>query len=175
MLNFLNRKYLLVDTCFVSALYRSRETKEDRFEPFLQQIKAEHCTLTINDFIYLEFIRIAKSQKEKEKIENFLKKHFDIIPITNEIIESKSVYPLYNFCNKGKDQISVTDVLNVAFLKKYGKNLFLITFDNNDYPLKILDRPITGTIDVETQILTYGIYYFNQTKFNHILKIFNRK
>jgi len=170
----LQGKHILIDTCFLSAVFRyPREYFEDFFEMLLNEQK---CTLCINEFINLEFIRIAKNKQELEKIKDFLA-DFALLPLTKDIWTiSNDIYPLYNLCKivRNSNQISIPDVLNISFIQKYQTNLYLLTLDHGDYPSEVAKRIVTGTIDVETNIITWAIYSFNQAGFDQIKRIYNK-
>ena len=168
----LQNAHILVDTCVISSTFYNPQFFED-FYNFLESV---NCTTCINALISLEFLRIAKDKSIKEKIEMLFKEKFFNLPIDAAILsEAKEIYPLFNFCQlvRNKNQISVVDALNVSLLKKYLKNLYFITFDHFDYPLEILDRIFVGVIDTGKEIITWGIYCFNQEKYNKLLLKFN--
>jgi len=166
-------KHILFDTCLISYIFN----KFDYFKHFLDELIDLSCTFCINEFLYLEFIRISKNKKEKESIASFLDEYFFNLPITPDIYQkAKELYPLYNHCKlvRNKNQISITDLINVAFLKKYSDNLLFITLDHSDYPLEILHRKTIGSLDLETEIITWGIYCFKEEGFSKLKKSFNR-
>lgn len=170
----LKNKHVLIDTCFLSNTFLYPE-KFLFFWDFLTEI---NCIPCINEFIYLEFIRIARTKTENQEISRFLQDKFFNLPTDPKIYEyAKIIYPLYNFCGdiKNKKQVSVADAINVCYLKKHGNNLLLFTLDNNDYPLEILDRIDVGAIDLEKQVITWGIYQFNHFKFDKLLTFYNSK
>ncbi|MBU1131943.1 hypothetical protein KKC32_01665 [Patescibacteria group bacterium] len=88
------------------------------------------------------------------------------------------LYPLLNHLPLNKNQISVVDIISVAYLKKFNNNLLFLTLDNNDYPL--LDRVAVGAIDLKGDslkdkgILTWGMYQFNEAKINGLQNNFNQ-
>lgn len=169
----LDNKHILVDTCVTSLIF----AKLNNLTPLLNKFAEKKCTLCISQFIYLELIRICKKTTEKDKLEKFLKDRFWELPFDLEINNSaKVLFPLYNFCKliKNNKQVSVVDVLNIAFLKKYSENLLLITLDHNDYPLEILSRIYVGAIDLGNEIKTWGIYKFNKDGFEKLNKYFNK-
>ena len=170
----LQDKYILADTCFVSNTF----FHTDNFEKFWDFLDKINCVPCINQFIYLEFIRIARSKSEKEEIKKFLTDRFFFLSLDNEIYKTSiNISPLYNFCSsvQSKKQVSIPDILNVVFLKKYGNNLFLITLDHKDYPLEFLERTLVGSIDIGKDIITWGIYKFAEDNYQKLLKHYNVK
>ena len=128
----------------------------------------------------MEFLRIAKNKIERDGILNFLKSEFFILPADPDLyMICKELYPLYNYCRfiNNPKQVSVVDALNACYLKRYKNNLFFITFDNNDYPLEFLDRINVGAIDLvkEKEIVTWGIYRFNELNYMKLLNRYNNK
>lgn len=164
MNTLLKNKHILVDTCVLSELFKN----PTQFTDLLTIFEDVQCVLCVNGQIYLEFIRIARNKDEKEKVEYFLKtKFFELPDSEGKVLGiAKDLYPLYSFCGSiaNKGQVSTVDAINAAFLKKFNKNLYLITLDNNDYPLEFLDRIHVGAIDIGKKILTWGIYGFNKDK-----------
>jgi hypothetical protein len=171
----LENKHILVDTCFISSLFYE---EIDFFKNLLDLFEQNHCTLCINTLICLEFLRIAKGKSEKEELSDFLHdKFFELGPDISIYDCAKELFPLYNFCKSigNKKQASVVDIVNVCFLKKYSENLLLLTLDNYDYPLEITDRINVGVIDLKKELLTWGIYKFNNTNFTSLLNHYNEK
>lgn len=161
----LANKHVLFDTCVISNIFRNPL----KFTTFLGFLDSLNCKPAINDLIYLEFIRIANKKEERTEIENFLGSEFRLIPCTQDVFENtKILYPLYNHCKqiRNRSQVSVVDAMNVAYLQKYSSSLYFITFDHGDYPLELVERVKTGTIDLDTDILTWAFYRFNQAGFN---------
>jgi hypothetical protein len=173
MIEKIRDKYLLVDTCVISGIFYNI----DEFEPFLNSLTQLNCHPCINEFVYLEFIRIASNKSKREEIEKLLG-NLIYFPANEKTLYNiaKEIYPLYNFCSsiKNPKQVSIVDVLNVAYLKKYKDSLFYITFDNNDFPLELLERVETGTVDVKSQIFTWGLYKFNEVGYKKLLEIYNK-
>ena len=171
-LNFLLNKHLLLDTCFLIKFYENASFFKGLFSIF------EHlsCTPAIHKLIEMEFTRGSKtSQFYQAK-----KQHLDIfddfrLPITKEIIGDSIMISMI-YANKGylNTQISIVDCINAGILKKYTNNLFLITLDNQDYPLIMFDRLKIIPIDADKNIFTCGIYQFNHNKFNQCLIDFKK-
>lgn len=162
--------HVLVDTCFIDKVFRHVPVEKS-----LKRIFDFKCALCINDLIYLEFIRQAKNKEEKRELEKFLMARFRNISLTQDIFKiAKDTYPLFGRCKTvgNNKQISIVDAVNFAYLKKYCSNLSLITFDLKDYPIEMLARLKTGTIDLENQVLTWGIYNFSKDKFSLVEKHF---
>jgi hypothetical protein len=63
------------------------------------------------------------------------------------------------------NKISFIDCLIAGQLMKYPNRLFLATLNHSDFPLFIFDRIHIETIDAGEEILTVGIYAFNQRKY----------
>ena len=168
----LQNKHILVDTNILSNIFYN----PDLFQDFLTALTDLSCALAVNDYIKIELLRIAGRKTLKDNINSFLSSSFINLPTSPDIHAiTNDLYPLYNYCSsiKNAKQVSVVDAINVAFMKKYNSNLYFITLDNNDFPLEILDRIATGTIDMQKQILTWGIYRFNDVHYQALLNRFN--
>jgi hypothetical protein len=167
-------RHILIDTCVLIEIFRYL----DNFKVFLKTLEDANCKLCINDLVFLEFIRQGKSKQRRDDLRNFLGNNFINLPITaDEIDKAKEIYPLYNFCKitKNKNQIGVVDVINVAQLIKFENNLLFITLNHDDYPLELVDRIKTGTIDVDSKIITWGIYKCNSIAYRDLVTWFETK
>jgi len=170
MKDLLLNKYVLIDTCFLSALQKY----PSRFEDLLANLNEHSEGLCVNPLIRLEYLRIAKNAEEKSRIENSLDK-FPTLPLEGNVLEEvERIYPLYNLCQsiRNNKQVSLVDAYAVAYLNTYTPRLLFLTFDNGDFPLEILDRISTGAIDVKTQIFTWGLYQINHEKLAKLKKIY---
>jgi len=150
----------------------------DVFSCLLREFGEIKCDTCINDLIYLEFVRSAVGKRDKDNVERFVSQYVFTLPTDQEIYEiAHTLYPLYNSCGsiRNNRQVSVVDVINASFLKKYGENLFLLTLDNSDYPLEVMDRLIVGAIDAGKQIMTWGIYRFNQERYEEMVGRFESR
>lgn len=164
-------KHVLVDTCVLSYIFKS----PDIFAELLNEFAKVKCNICINVLLRLEFVRSAIGKAEKDKFDKFLNEEFLTIPVDSVIYKmADELYPLYNYCGsiRNQRQVSVVDTISASFLKKYDDGLFLLTLDNSDYPLEILDRVKVGAIDAGKQILTWGIYRFNPVKFQEKMRRF---
>lgn len=167
----LNQKHILFDSCVVGELFKSSGALKE----LIELLENNECVLCINDFIKLEFMRIAKNEVEYDKLERFLAKYFFKLPTTPDIYEiAFRLASIYNLCHTEKNQISITDCFNGVFLSKYFKNLLLITFDLYDYPIEIFNRIHVGASDIGKKVITWGIYDFDVKKYEGRIKIFNK-
>lgn len=163
MKSLLENKYILLDTCVLIFVLKNASLFKNIFDRFSDN----GCRFCMNDFVRLELIRGARNRIEKDRIEN-LDSFLLCLQVVQEIYKvAEELSSLYNYCSSvtGMKQISMVDIINASFLKKYSDDLFLFTLDNNDYPLEIFDRIEVGAIDSGKQILTWGIYRFNCVKF----------
>ncbi len=167
----LSQKHILFDSCVVGELFKDISSLKD----LLELLEKEECVLCINNFIKLEFLRIAQKQSEYKQLEEFLNKHFFLLPTTPDIYESAfQLASIYNLCNVKNKQISITDILNGTFLQKYSQNLLLLTLDIYDYPLGIFNRVSVGVSDIGEKIITWAIYEFNSIKYKEKFRIFQK-
>jgi len=162
------QKRLLFDTCIVSSIYNRRNPAIARFLDYL----GKNYSWSINKYIYLEFIRIAKNKQDKSGIEQFFENEFSILENPQDLfLNCKETYPLYSRFNLGKTQISIVDLINLTYLSLY-EDLYFITFDHKDYPIQLLDRVEIGHIDLGSDLQTWAIYKFNKDKFLQEYKSF---
>jgi hypothetical protein len=123
-------------------------------------------------------IRITRSGEEKSVMEKFFDTQFLNLPFDREIMtNAMSIYPLFNFCKSvgNKGQVAIVDTLNMSYLKRYQQGLLLITLDHNDYPKEFFCRLGVGAIDLETDIIAWGIYQFNERGFQDMIQRFQNK
>jgi hypothetical protein len=160
---------IILDTCFL--IKASEYSSTPFFDKIFQQLIEKNCIPVITDFIRFEFLKGCKTKKQIEAKNNYLSSFvFMDLPFSQEIIKSAtSISNIYSNKNINSNQISIIDLCNSAFLKKHSKDLFLISLDNSDYPICLHDRVDVITIDTDKEILTFGIYKFNEDKFNSII------
>ena len=172
MKDLLHDKYLLVDTCFLSGALKYASF----FDELLTLIQRESLGLCIHPLIRLELLRFARNESEKERIEALLDERTRPLRLPEKILEiTEEIYPLYSLCSsvRNSKQVSITDVCVVSYLREYPNKLMFMTFDNGDYPLELLDRVQTGTVDVESQIFTWGLYAYNSEKEKRMQEAFS--
>ncbi len=158
--------HIILDTCVL--IKASEYSSTPYFDRLFEGLADKHCIPVITDFIRFEFMRGCKKKEHSEVKKNYLDSFvFMDLPFVYEIIKDATLIAnLYANKNINNNQISLIDLCNSAFLKKHSENLFLITLDNNDYPVCLHDRVDIQTIDTQKEILTFGVYKFNMNKFN---------
>lgn len=164
MIDFLKNKWLFVDTNFLIKFLEF----PDFFKPLLNQLENLNAMLMIDYGVEFEFLRSSQCRTNLEKKKALLNSliSFRLQPNKQFFLDATELSNFY--ANKNRNlisQISFQDCLNGSYLKKYKNNLFLATLDNNDYPLFIFDRLYVQAIDVLKDVLTFGIYRFNEEKY----------
>ena len=116
-------------------------------------------------------MRIARKKTEYDKLEKFLDKHFVKLPPTPDIYEEAfQLASIYNLCNIGKKQISITDCFNKA------DKVFYAT--DNKWPIKgvyLGYNPLFRKQTINDYCGKVGYMYFNNEKQEMETIIFNRK
>ncbi|QQG52323.1 MAG: hypothetical protein HY931_03215 [Candidatus Falkowbacteria bacterium] len=166
-MSIVSNNHIILDTCFIIKAYEYSNTPY--FNELFEYLAGNHCIPIINDLINFEFLKGCKKQIHRKIKEDYLNSFVAaVLPCSNEIIKNATVLSnLYSNKNINNNQISFVDLCNAAFLKKH-KDLLLITLDNNDYPLCVHDRLEIYTIDTEKEVLSFGIYKFNFSKFETV-------
>lgn len=166
----LERKHVLLDTCF---LIKSKEYSDTEFFDDLYALFANNlCTPVVNEFIRFEFLRGSKYSDQFIAKSDFLeqlspKGKSVTLPITADIVsDSIPISNIYANKNIQNTQISLVDCYISSYLKKYSRDLILITLNHKDFPLVLHDRLGIYPIDTDKEIITLGFYTFNQDKFD---------
>lgn len=161
-------KHILVDTCFLIDSSRSVKEGEHIFDDLISILKANGNKLVSTFVVQLEFY------KGSDLISDYLdkKKHYDSIidytlPTTPEEIKNaiKMTLIYRGFGNK----VSSTDFILASTIKNYKKEIFLLTNDHDDFPVRIFDRYASIPLAKDHgSVITYGLFQYSEQK---VLKI----
>jgi len=172
--NPLKNGHIILDTNFIIKAYQNIDTPY--FDNIFTVLKDNNCTPIINEYIKFEFLRGCKKSKQFFNKLDYLKALSEITLKTNDDIcqNALEIANIYSNKNINKNQISIVDIYNSAFLKKYNKNITLITTDYNDYPIYLHNRFKVDTVDTEKEILTLVYFEFDISKYEKCIKDFNK-
>jgi rRNA-processing protein FCF1 len=165
LLSALLQKHILIDTNFLIDANRNKQI----FSELIESFKNNGCPLVTINGVYHEFIKGRKSLNDYKLIFDYYQKIIDYeIPFDSSIKENANT--LIKVLLKRSSQISYTDILLLATLMKYNKNMYLLSKDRSDIPLFIF--PIKATIPLDTGETNcfYSLYSFNQTNYEKELE-----
>lgn len=157
----IRNKYLLFDTGIIIRAFEHFEV----FEEFFGFLKQNNCTPVFFSLIEFEFIRGVNTQFNRKKREEFLEflameqMEFKADEAKSDLIAIANAYSL-----RRHSSASVVDCCIASFLKKYSKNLFLITLNHKDFPTFLFDRFFIYPVDTDKEVFPIGFYQFNEEK-----------
>jgi predicted nucleic acid-binding protein len=172
----LKHKHILLDT---NILINAAKCK-DGFAPFFKILSHNDVQSVIDYGIKFEFLRTSNTEERREIKNRYLdlilgKNRMELF-VNSEIIDSAiEIANIYSRKTKNANkQFSFTDCTIVAQMKKYQSSLYLATLDNNDFPIYLMDRIYTHTIDNKQEILNVGIYSFSESKYQQCIEEFSQ-
>lgn len=174
----IKNKHILIDTCFLIDSLRSVKEKECIFDNLISVLKKNNNILVSVFAVQLEFYKGVEIIADYTDKKNYYDSIIDYtLPTTPEDIKNAIKMTLL-YRMQGKS-VSSTDFLLAATLKKYKNNIFLLTNDHGDFPMKIFDRYSAIPLAKEFgNVITYGLFQYSEDKVlkikNNLLKI-NRK
>jgi predicted nucleic acid-binding protein len=157
----IKNKFVLFDTNVIINAFKYLDVFKELFD-FLGDAEASPIYFPLIEF---EFLRDAYDVTHKGKRKEFLREFtFSTMPLpsSNEIEDSIKIANAYTA--RKINNPSFIDCCIAAYLKKYAKNLFLITSNHKDFPIFLFDRIFIYTLDTEKDIFTIGFYCFNPKK-----------
>jgi len=166
-----DRKWVIVDTNVISHIL-TIGSEVPIFQPVAKRIGT--FTPTITPLIRAEFLRKSKSKAEFEKFKQHLNDKFAEINLSNP----DDQYDIFNFAgecavvcrfaNKGHaGHIELTDYVHHGLMRHFYKNLYILTFDNNDFPQPIFNILCHESIEVGEQLMIWSLRKFNRGNFSN--------
>lgn len=151
----LNHKHILLDT----NIFRDYAAKPTVFTRFFNFLKESDVTITTLNVVKYEFL---KGSSNKEKYSEKLKLVESIIDTTITVSPDTDALVHKLILKYGIDgsSLSLADLFLGATLMKYGKNIFLLTRDTNDFVQNIFRLSEVVNVPINKGIFTYGIYQF---------------
>lgn len=178
--NLLKGKYIFLDCNFLGKLFKNEELLHF-FIP-----KTQGGYLVSDPFITMEFLRDEFKPKFRENRKQFIfnDKVFLQLPNHQELFiglqqNALLISRIYKYISS-TDNIgaackpSMVDLILAARLMYHYKFSILITGNNKDYSEALFDLKSTLAVKEDNgQLLNYGMYSFNNEKFNSTLKRIN--
>jgi predicted nucleic acid-binding protein len=171
-LPWLENRHVLLDT---NVLINYSKAKGG-LTPFFELLGEHKCPVAINDAVYFEFIRVAKTKTELGQLQQIVKQ-FLVLPTSKANIESATEISMLCSAkeNNHATRTSFVDNLLGAQLKKYGDKIILATSDFEDFPLHMYERMHVKAYDLGKNVITIGFIGFDQAKWEACLDTFTRK
>ncbi len=156
LLTSLKDKHILLDTnIFIDASSRPKIYGE-----FFNTLRSHDITLATIDLVQLEFLKGSSNRTKYDEKKIYLNDTIDVIlPTQSE--EYKNAYELLlEFGIDGK-AVSNTDLMLASLLKRFGKNIFLLTRDTTDFIERMFNLQYIINCPHPKGIFTYGIYQYS--------------
>lgn len=174
----IGKNWVIFDTCVVSKILTIGDAT-----PIVSSIlkKIGVFAPVITPLIRFEFLRKANSKNEFEEFREYLNQNYTEIDLTSEE-DRFDIYHLssdlacvcrYAIPNHYK-HIEMTDFIHGGLLRRYPKNLFLLTFDINDFPEPIFKLLHHESIKVNKNLEIWALYKFNKEGFDDLYKKFKK-
>ena len=165
-LNFLDKKFLLIDTSFLidASKYRAEYTE------LISMLDAVDCELVSLEAVYYEFMRGGTKQSQASDFHAFFSTVVkgSVLPIDPIVAENVKILTKILIGRKGN--ISYVDALLLGMVMKYKGEVMLLTRDRTDVLTTLF--PIVVNIKVETVDgnAMYSIYSFDSDSYQEYLK-----
>lgn len=143
---------VLLDACFLIEA----NSKPEVFGEFIAEQKREGKSLLSIFPVKAEFVRTKSPENFKIKSEYYDK----VVEVTLGMDNVIQEYVLEYIKEYGNDieGVSLTDLYLAATLKKYKKNLCLLTANHKDFPVRLFKRLSIKNFEVGNYVKTYAFY-----------------
>lgn len=172
----IEKNWVVFDTCSLSKIMLLEDAT-----PIMSSIlnKINKFTPVITPLIRFEFLRLAKSKAELEKFKFYLASEYVEIDLKSDNDRfdlyqlSAEVACIYRYVKKDHyKHIGLADFIHGGLLRRYPKNLFLLTFDINDFPEPIFQILHHESIKVSKSIEVWALLKFNKEEFGNFYERF---
>jgi predicted nucleic acid-binding protein len=173
----LRGKYLLLDTN-VLINYQKYPVQMERVHSKFDEFET---IPVLDEMVRFEYIRGAESPEEIKVLKIFLMILFKLttadvdqlqFPVNQETINTATdIANIYSSRLKNLNAPAI-DCFLASQMKKYHKNLFLVTSDHKDFPSLLFDRIGIDTVDTGTDIINICFYKFSKEKFDAAIATF---
>lgn len=160
----LENKFILFDTNILIEASKHF----DSFEALLILLRESKCDVCYIPLIEFEFTRDAVTTELHVERERFLEKIKGVkLPMHSELFDDAlAIARVYAHMRIPPKQISLVDCCIAAYMKKYEKNLFLVTKNHRDFPIEVFNRIFIYPIEVGSDVSTAAIYQFSMEKWS---------
>lgn len=168
---------ILLDTCVLVDA-----SKSEGFLHFLIDGLSEKAAFATIQSVQYEFMRGAKDLRQWSKHEEFISNlNIEMLPNAENMTrreKAKTFLAIYNKCllgDKAKNEKGPSYTDSLICLASYmynNSNIWLMTANYKDVPLRIFDRKYVISIDMDKEVRTESLYKFNEEKFEREAKNF---
>jgi len=174
----MEKKWVIFDTCAISKIL----TLGDAI-PIISLIlkKIGSFTPVVTPLVRFEFLRKANTKNELEKFRKYLIDHYAEI----DLISKKDRFSIFQLSSEigciykharpdhGK-HIEAVDCIHGGLLRRYPRNLFLLTFDINDFPEPIFKIVHHQSIRINNKLEIWILVRFNKNGFDRLYSNFKK-
>lgn len=161
----LKRKTAIIDTCVLGKMRHN--VKHPKIKALVQELQNASCTISINDFIKIEFLRDSNHQREAKTKKEFLEElcEYVSLPIQKQVFEDAVILSSIYAARKCHG-VDFVDLITSALLKSFTheNGLVLMTANHKDFPLIVHDRIDVLALDLEKEVIAIGFYRVNPAK-----------
>ncbi len=175
----IEKNWIIFDTCTVSKISiignatSIIESISNQIGPF---------TAVITPLVRFEFLRKANSKSEFEKFRDYLTKTYTEI----DLVSKEDRYDIHRLSSElacvcryaipnHYKHIDMTDFIHGGLLRRYPRNLFLLTFDINDFPDPIFELLHHESIKINKNLEIWALYKFNKGGFDNLYNKFKKR
>jgi len=149
--------HALLDTNIFIGTYESPSA----FKPLYDLLTEQNCAPTHFSFIEFEFLRSVKKDRNRTARKALLQK----IQPTELPVQSSELYGdalrIASYYSENNHQgAELADCYIAALMKKYHRNLFLITMNHRDFPPILFEPLAILTLEAGTKWYHPGIYRY---------------
>jgi len=158
LLQSIKGKHLLLDTnVFIDAFAHPKV-----FGDFFNELKSNDNVVVTLESVKIEFLTGSSNIEKYTQREEYMDKIIDAyLPITPDTLTK--AFQLITELGIDGSSISVTDYQLGSCLKKYKKNICLITKNTSDFPQRVFSVLGVVNFPFNKGIQTYGFYYYEQS------------
>ena len=174
----IGKNWVIFDTCSISKI-----TIIGNATPIISPIldKIGSFTPVITSLIRLEYLRKANSKNELEKFKEYLSLNYSEINLSSR----EDRYDIYQLSSEiacvckyirpdHYKHIQITDFIHGGLLRRYPQNLFLLTFDINDFSEPIFKILHHESIKINKNLEIWALYRFNKEGFDNLYEKFKK-
>ncbi|NQV12736.1 MAG: hypothetical protein HQ530_00335 [Parcubacteria group bacterium] len=175
----LEKNWVLFDTCSISKISVIGDATK-----ILSAVQSRIGSFTpaITSLIRFEYLRQSKSKDEFEGFRDYLNDTYTEI----DLYSKEDLFDIYNLSSElacvcrfvssnHYKHISMVDFVHGGLLRRYPRNLFLLTFDINDFLTPIFKLVHHESIEVNGKLEIWALYSFDQNEFHKYIDIFKNK
>lgn len=175
----LERRWVIFDTCAVSRISILGNASEI-LSAIMKRIGS--FTPAVTPLVRFEYLRQANSKEEFEKFKTYLEMTYTEIDLSSKS-DKFSIYQLSSelacVCKYANLQhykhIGPVDYIHGGLLRRYPKNVYMLTFDIKDFPEPIFQHEHHASIKINRDLQIWALVKFNDEGFKELYGKFLRQ